>query len=415
MTLENINIRILTGLRPLNTNKLGGLFPLIRYNELINRGIPCEMYMITNTYSKGVKIFYQLLKGIPYTDNEHLSKSYPEFHDILLKSNILSQILFRIYLPFLSRHQLDITAIQTGRSMNITQNSILHVHWTFPHGYYGTVIAKKCGIPCVITAHGSDIHTNPRYNGVIKKYTIKTLESADKVIFVSNALLASAKELGYSGENAVVIPNGIDPTYFYPIEKETAMQKTGWCQSKKYVVGFVGNLIYVKRADKFVKIFSEIQKIIGDVEFVLVGDGDLREEIQNECNELGLMVTFAGRVPHEAVAAWMNLFDVMILPSRNEGWPCVVLEAYACGVPVVGSNNGGIAEALGGLGVVVEEGNGFVEGFAKGVCDVLMGVHPTDSSELVKHAAKYTWESLASMEIEVYTSLSDREISGDEN
>ena len=70
MTLENINIRILTGLRPLNTNKLGGLFPLIRYNELINRGIPCEMYMITNTYSKGVKIFYQLLKGMPYIDNE---------------------------------------------------------------------------------------------------------------------------------------------------------------------------------------------------------------------------------------------------------------------------------------------------------------------------------------------------------
>ena len=342
---------------------------------------------------------------MPYIDNEHLSKSYVEFHDILLKSNILSQILLKMYLPFLSRHQLDITAIQIGKSMNITQNSILHVHWTFPHGYYGTVIAKKSGIPCVITAHGSDIHTNPRKNRIVKKYTLKALESADKVIFVSNALLTAAKELGYSGENAVVIPNGIDPTYFYPVEKAQALEKTGWSQSKKYVVGFVGNFIYVKRADQFAKIFSEIQKIVGDVEFVLVGDGDLRDRIQKECSELGIMVTFAGRVPHEDVAFWMNLFDVMILPSRNESWGCVIHEAYACGTPVVGSDVGGISEAMGGLGTLVKDGENFEERFAEAVCLTLMHADTIDKATLIGYAQEHSWEGVVQQEITLYQNL----------
>ena len=109
--------------------------------------------------------------------------------------------------------------------------------------------------------------------------------------------------------------------YFYPMEIEEALKRTGWKQTKRYVVGFVGNLIHVKRADKFVEIFSEIQKRVIDVEFILVGDGDLADAIRSSASDSGLTVTFAGRVPHEDVCCWMNLFDVMILPSRNEGWP----------------------------------------------------------------------------------------------
>lgn len=407
-----MNISVITGLYPTEDAPHKVPFIYEHLKQLRKQGVSYKTYIINRDYSDSITHIYRIIKRRPLENSPAISWDKSErIIPINCPVNIFDMILYicfpKQYLKTIFKNLTD--------NIEIKSNTLIHAHWTYPEGYYAVQLAKKYHVPCVVTAHGSDIHTIPRRNRIIKKYTLDTLESADKIIFVSKTLLASAKELGYSGENAVVIPNGIDPTYFYPVEKETAMEKTGWKQSKKYVVGFVGNLIYVKRADKFVKIFSEIQKIIGDVEFVLVGDGDLREEIQNECSELGLMITFAGRVPHEAVAAWMNLFDVMILPSRNEGWPCVVLEAYVCGVPVVGSNNGGIAEALGGLGVVVDEGNGFEERFAKGVCDVIMGVLPIDSSELVKRAAKYTWESLVSMELDVYTSLMDREISGDEN
>lgn len=407
-----MNICVISGLYATEKSPYGGIFVYEQLKQLRNQGLSYKTYIIKREYSRGVALIYRIIKRKSLNNSTVISwdKSEPII-PINCPVNIFDMILYF----FFPKQYLKTILKKITDNIEISSDTIIHAHWTYPEGYYAVQLAKKNNVPCVVTAHGSDIHTHPKKNQIIKIYTLKTLESADKIIFVSKTLLASAKELGYSGENAVVIPNGIDPTYFYPVEKETAMEKTGWKQSKKYVVGFVGNLIYVKRADKFPKIFSEIQKIVGDVEFILVGDGDLRVGIQKECSELGIMVTFAGRVPHEDVAFWMNLFDVMILPSRNEGWPCVVLEAYACGVPVVGSNNGGIAEAIGGMGVVVDDGEGFEERFAKGVCDVLMGVHPTDSSELVKHAAKYTWESLVSMEIDVYNSLSNRDISGNEN
>jgi len=407
-----MNICVISGLYATEKSPYGGIFVYEHLKQLRNHGLSYKTYIIKRDYLYGVALIYRIVKKTTLHNSTLISwdKSEPII-PVICPVNIFDMILY-IFFP---KQYFKTILKKITDDIEIKSDTIIHAHWTYPEGYYTVQLAKKYHVPCDVTAHGSDIHTIPKKNRIIKKYTLKTLESADKVIFVSNALLTSAKELGYSGKNAVIISNGIDPTYFYPIEKECAIQKTGWSQSKKYVVGFVGNLIYVKRADKFVKIFSEIQKIVGDVEFVLVGDGDLRDVIQKDCNEIGLTVTFAGRVPHVDVVNWMNLFDVMILPSRNEGWPCVVLEAYACGVPVVGSNNGGIAEAIGGMGVVVDDGEGFEERFAKGVCDVLMGVHPTDSSELVKHAAKYTWESLVSMEIDVYTSLMDREISGDEN
>jgi len=74
----------------------------------------------------------------------------------------------------------------------------------------------------------------------------------------------------------------------------------------------------------------------------------------------------------------MNAMDVMILPSRNEGFGAVIIEAQACGVPVVGSSNGGIPEAIGDGGIVVEEGENFEKRFAEAVINFLE--NPIDSN-----------------------------------
>ena len=103
----------------------------------------------------------------------------------------------------------------------------------------------------------------------------------------------------------------------------------------------------------------------------MVGDGELRKSIENECKKRKLKVKFVGSVSHEEVPYYMNAMDVMILPSRNEGWPCVVLEAQGCGVAIVGSSNGGIPEAIGDGGIVVEEGEDFEKRFAESVVKLL--------------------------------------------
>jgi len=95
--------------------------------------------------------------------------------------------------------------------------------------------------------------------------------------------------------------------------------------------------------------------------------------------------------------------DVMILPSRNEGFGCVVLEAQACGVPVVGSDNGGIPEAIGNGGIVVPDGHNFEERFAKNVVAMLNNLIP--SSKLRSRALMYNWTVIIKKEINIYNEV----------
>jgi glycosyltransferase involved in cell wall biosynthesis len=235
-----------------------------------------------------------------------------------------------------------------------------------------------------------------------KELYVDVLENAARVIFVSNALLNKAKSFGYAGENSVVIPNGIEPDIFKPLDKEKIKEEQGL--SKK-VVGFVGGLKKVKRADKLPEIFSYISSIY-DAEFLVVGDGELRENTENECKKRRLKVKFVGSVSHEDVPYYMNAMDVMILPSRNEGFGAVVIEAQGCGVAVVGSSNGGVPEAIGDGGIVVKEGENFEKRFAESVVKLLE--NPIDGSYLRNRALSFSWENIAKKEVEVYNEVLNR-------
>jgi glycosyltransferase involved in cell wall biosynthesis len=116
----------------------------------------------------------------------------------------------------------------------------------------------------------------------------------------------------------------------------------------------------------------------------------LRDKILKEIK--GFNVVFTEKVPQVEVARYMNAMDVMILPSRNEGWPCVVLEAQACGTCVVGSSNGGIPEAIGFEEYVVEEGKNSRKGLQKKVVDVPKSGY--DRNRLIERARRFTWEEI---------------------
>ena len=278
---------------------------------------------------------------------------------------------------------------------------IIHAHGMYdaPAGLVAKLLSQKLSVPYVVTCHGSDINLAMP---LAKELYVDVLENAAKVIFVSNALLNKAKSFGYAGENSVVIPNGIEPDTFKPLDKEKIKEELGL--SKK-VVGFVGGLKEVKRADKLPDIFSHISSIY-DAEFLVVGDGELKEGIENECKKRRLKVKFVGSVPHEDVPYYMNAMDVMILPSRNEGFGAVVIEAQGCGVAVVGSSNGGIPEAIGDGGVVVEDGDEFEKRFAESVVNLLE--NPIDEGYLRKRALGFSWENIVEKEIEVYNETLNR-------
>ncbi len=394
-----MKVLYITNLLPVPHNLSRGIFITNRLKTLQSFDINFDVYGITFKNTFGVK----LLKKILSKTIINPTASFYEVKGIKYKYASFSRSLGDVFNSRVLKKNNQIkdskeVAEDLFDKIKGNEFDIIHAHGMYepPAGLVAKLLSQKLSVPYVVTAHGSDINlAMPK----AKELYVDVLENAARVIFVSNALLNKAKSFGYAGENSVVIPNGIEPDIFKPLDKEKIKKELGL--SKK-VVGFVGNLINVKRADKLPEIFSYISSIY-DAEFLVVGDGELRKGIENECKKRKLKVKFVGRVSHEDVSYYMNAMDVMILPSRNEGFGAVVIEAQGCGVAVVGSSNGGIPEAIGDGGIVVEEGENFEKRLAESVVKLLE--NPIDGSYLRKRAMDFSWENIVEKEINVYNEV----------
>jgi len=391
-----VRVLFITNLFPYPENEMSGIFITNRLKALTTFGTAFEAYGIISKDTFGMKILKDILRrkgkttrGL-YCDIGGIRYNYAYFNRSLLDIFFDKVLNKRNYFKY-----ADELANKIYKKAEKERFDIIHAHgmYTPPAGLVAKLLSERLRIPYVVTCHGSDINLVMLY---VKELYNEVLEKANKVIFVSNALLNKAKLCGYSGNNAVVIPNGIEPKIFKPLDKEKIKKELNL--SKK-VVGFVGGLKRVKRTDKFPEIFENISSVY-DVDFLIVGDGELKEELENECKKRNLRVIFIGQVSQDRVAYYMNAMDVMILPSRNEGFGVVVIEAQACGVPVAGSSNGGIPEAIGDGGIVVEEGEDFERRFAEAVVALLE--NPVNADYLRRRALEYSWESIVEKEVNVY-------------
>jgi teichuronic acid biosynthesis glycosyltransferase TuaC len=380
---------------------MSGVFISYRIKSAINQGNKYSLIFLNEEYD----CLYSALRKLWGQDDgkkkipPHIVQNDVEWTAISYKTNIADLLYKNLLKKRYLRYKCKKIAREITYQVDFSQYDAIHCHWAHPEGYIGSQISRKTNLPLIITCHGSDIHTNPSQNTLIKQLTVEAITNADKVIFVSNFLLKTAQGLGYSGENSVVIPNGVDTSLFTIQDRELQKKKHG--MSGK-VVGFVGDLKAVKRADKLPEIFKKIQEKQKNVEFLIVGDGEFRKLINEECNKLAMRVKFVGTIQPHLVPQYINAMDLLILPSRNEGWPCVVLESQACGVPVIGSDNGGIPEAIGDGGEVVKNGEEFEMRFAEAVVRSLD--RKWDREALRQRAMKYDWSSTVNDEIMVYAS-----------
>lgn len=396
---DNMKILYLLGPVPSSLNDYRGIYTLKRIEKL--REINVDIYPIAITVKKSfVEKFFAKDEA-----------NYKEKVNFLKSVNIDSLIVNSYSLDFLIKI-LSNKAFYDLRHRRIIKKilkiipkdfDLIHAHSVLSAGLLSRILSRILEKPYIVTAHGDDIHNYPFKNQALKKITLEVLENSYKNIFVSRGLLEKSKEFGFEGKNSIIIPNGYDPKIFYPIDKEKIRKELGIYKRNYRYVGFVGNLIPVKRADKLPEIFEMISKKYDNIIFIIVGDGYLKEEVEKEMSQKNLSYIFTGKLLQKDVAKWMNAMDVMVLPSRNEGWPCVVLEAQACGTCVLGSSNGGISEAIGFPEYIVEEGKNFEERFAKKVIEILEKGY--NREQLLKRAKEYTWDNIVKKEIEIYEGL----------
>ena len=397
---------LLTNYYPIPANHVGGIFITKRLEKISQYDIDFDAFGVVYDRSTLLKLVCKILNK-PRRDSleniDFIEIGGVKYNYIHIPIGVLQSFFALISARVSPSRSATVLTEHLFREVDLQKYDFVHAHCVYPEGYAAFLTKKMYDLPYVLTAHGSDIHTLPYAHPELKPIILETLQSADKVIFVSNALLKNAMELGYSGVNAVVIPNGVDISSFSILDKTETRKSNGIYEPGMYYVGFVGDLVEVKRVDKLPEIFLNIKKEIPNVKFLLVGDGNLRDAIQEDFVTNNVDAIFTGWVSPELVPSWMNCMDCLVLPSRNEGWGNVVLEAQACGVPVVGSDAGGIPEAVGEGGLIVEEGADFEERFAKAVCTILRV--PPNPEKLRKRSLEYNWVNTVQKEVEVYRSL----------
>ena len=232
----------------------------------------------------------------------------------------------------------------------------------------------------------------------------QAVESADRVIAVSNATKRDLLELlSADPGKVVVVPSGVSPECrpLEPVEVERRREELGL--PKRFIL-FVGTLEPRKNLPTLLRAFARIQKA-HRVPLVVVGDkGWLFEEIFKVRDELGLAeeVRFVGSVAASQLVYYYNCATCLVLPSLYEGFGHPVLEAMACGTPVIVSNVSSLPEVAGDAALLVDPGD--VEGLAEAVESLM------DDDILrrrlirlgLQRSAAFSWEQTARETMAVY-------------
>jgi glycosyltransferase involved in cell wall biosynthesis len=228
---------------------------------------------------------------------------------------------------------------------------VVHFEWNSAAALYLPMF-DIWGCPVVTSCHGSDISIYPFVPGY-ERYAVRlpeVLRRASAVHCVSESLRRQAGDLGLDPAKARVIRQGVDPKVFRPANGEVRRDAAafrviaiGWL---RWMKGFEWALEAIRLlVDSGVPVQLEI---LGGDPTEEVGERTERERVLHTVADLGLetRVRLSGNFASAEVARRLQASDALLLPSLDEGLPTVLLEAMACGVPVVATDCGGVSEAL---------------------------------------------------------------------
>jgi glycosyltransferase involved in cell wall biosynthesis len=278
---------------------------------------------------------------------------------------------------------------QRGRELRRARYDVILASWAFPDAAAAAWIAHLLGVPYVVKVHGSDLNVQAA-SRLRRPQIAHALRSAGAVLAVSKALAAKAVELGARPDQVETVYNGVDGRLFRRGDRRAARERLG-LPLEGPVVLYAGNLKVSKGCMDLIEAFPLLAKQRPDARLYFVGDGPDSSALENRAASLccAPAVHFMGSAPHASLPDWFRAADVLCLPSHNEGVPNVVLEAMACGTPVVATAVGGIPEVVPAFaGTLVPAHH--PELLAPALAEML-GRH-VDAEAIAAHATSFRWE-----------------------
>lgn len=264
-------------------------------------------------------------------------------------------------------------------------------------------VALDYNIPVVITSHGSDImgyEAWPKFHNIM----YEVAEKCKKIIAISNnskdVITNIFKE---NKEKVVTILNGYDEKIFYKEDynKEEVLKEFGIYNNYDKIVCFAGRLAKNKGVDLLLQSAKNYEK--ENILTLIVGDGEELNNLRRMTKELELKnIVFLGNQSHDTLRKIYNISDVCAVPSRQEAFGLVVLEAISCGTPVVATNQGGIPDIVNSsVGILIPEENTLE--LENAISRILNNEIKFDSTYLAEYAKNnYRQDLLIDKLIEIY-------------
>jgi glycosyltransferase involved in cell wall biosynthesis len=282
--------------------------------------------------------------------------------------------------------------------------------WEEPYVVAAGQIARKTppGIPLVVAT----------FQNIVKRYPPRfiwierrVLGRADGLVAFGRTVFDVAVTRGFRPDRVRIIPPGVDTNRFVPDAAARAAVRAslGWA-GEVPVIGFLGRFV----PEKGVMLLAEaLDRVTTAWRAIFVGSGPLETDLRRWASRHGGRVAIATTVGHDEVPRWLNAMDVLAAPSLStpvwrEQFGRMLIEAFACGVPVVASDSGEIPYVVGDRGLVVPEGD--LGAWTSAIARVLGdGALRCDLSARGRRAAaaEFAWPHVARRHSEFFRELAE--------
>ena len=253
-----------------------------------------------------------------------------------LVQSLLKSVLSPVLMPATLLYLLSI--------IKAVKPEVVNLHYIGDNALFCLAARRLLKFRLVVNIHGWDIDSYANHSAPLRWVTRRTLRVADRVLSNSADLLTKAERICPAvKDKSEVVGNGVDVAKF---DEASPFQ-----HRQPYVLG-VGRFVHKKGFDLLVRAFESVHKEWPGVGLLLAGDGEQRDECEKLTKALGLgdVVKFLGAVDQPKVRTLLKGCELFVLPSRQEPFGIVILEAMASRKPVVATRVGGVPEIIRHMG-----------------------------------------------------------------
>jgi teichuronic acid biosynthesis glycosyltransferase TuaC len=280
---------------------------------------------------------------------------------------------------------------------------LIDAHFFYPDGVAAALLARHLGKPFVCTARGSDINLYQQFP-IPRRLIAGTLVQSAANIGVSADLVRQMVALGAPPSKCHIIRNGVDLERFVPLDPLESRSALG-LPAQGRVLLMVGHLVELKGHHLVIELLHDLP----EASLVIVGAGERLHFLQALAVSLGVQarVQFVGQKANDELKRYYSAADALVLASSREGWPNVLLEAMACGTPVVATNVNGTPEIVSGPDAGRLAAERSAASLREALDDLL--AHYPERARVRAFAERFSWAESTQRQVELFeTVLADQ-------